>query len=413
MDNQELIPNLFRSEFSKIVSVLCKTYGFSNMQLAEDIVSDTFLKATETWGLKGIPDNPTAWLYKVAKNMAIDGFRRERLFRQKIKPELAYQTDISEEVEIDWSDNNIKDSQLQMLFAICNPVISPKAQIALALRILCGFGITEIAKAFLSQNETINKRLQRAKKKLRENEIDLTRPTSVEMENRLNNVLSVLYLLFNEGYYSTSSEKNLRKELCYESMRLIYLLLDNEPTNKPRVNALMALFCFHASRFDARTDSSGEQVIYSKQNTKEWNYELIEKGEYYLQLSAKNKTLTKYHLEAAIAFYHTRPKDSKEKWENILQLYNKLLQFEYSPIVALNRTYALAKASSIEKAIAECLKIDLKQNHLYHLLLAELYTTVNMVKRQEHLHTAATLATTQTERKWILTKLAETTKNGS
>ncbi len=130
MDNQELIPNLFRAEFSKIVSVLCKTYGFSSMQLAEDIVSDTFLKATETWGLKGIPDNPTAWLYKVAKNMAIDGFRRERVFRQKIKPELAYQTNISEEVEIDLSDNNIKDSQLRMLFAICNPVISPKAQIA-------------------------------------------------------------------------------------------------------------------------------------------------------------------------------------------------------------------------------------------------------------------------------------------
>ena len=413
MDDQELIPNLFRSEFSKIISVLCKTYGFSNMQLAEDIVSDTFLKATETWGLKGIPQNPTGWLYTAAKNRAIDNFRRERVFRQKITPELMNQNHPPGELEIDLSENNIKDSQLQMFFAICNPLISSEAQVALALRILCGFGVSEIATAFLTNKATINKRLQRAKSTLKDGNIDLGIPSAKEMENRLGNVLSVLYLLFNEGYYSTTNEKNIRKELCFEAMRLNYLLLDFERTNTGQANALMALFCFHASRFEARTDSSGEQVIYAKQDIKEWNSELIRKGEHYLHLSSKNQLLTKYHLEAAIAFYHTCPEDSIEKWEHILQLYNKLLQYEYSSIVALNRTYALAKANGVDEAIAECLKIDLKQNHLYHLLLSELYSSKNLEKEKEHLHIAASIVQTKSERKWILKKIENISKKVS
>jgi len=405
MQTQELIPNLFRTEFSKIVSVLCKTFGLSNIQLAEDLVSDTFLAASATWGLKGIPDNPTAWLYTVAKNKARDTFRREKVFRDKVKPELEHQPNSSEAFDIDLSEHNIKDSQLKMLFAICNPIVSSEAQIALALRILCGFGVAEIAKAFLGKIETINKRLHRAKTALRKENIDLGIPSPTAMENRLNNVLSVLYLLFNEGYYSTTNEKNIRKELCFEAMRLNYLLLEYTPTNRSHTNALMALFCFHASRFEARTNKNGSQIIYSEQNTELWNKELIEKGKHYLYESAKEKRFSKYHLEAAIAYWHTEPTDSQKKWESILQLYNQLLQLEYSPIVALNRTYALAKANGIQEAITECLKIDLKNNHLYHLLLAELYESVNGQKQRNHLKEALRLADTQSERKWILNKL--------
>lgn len=409
MENQRLIPDLFRAEFSKIVAVLCKTFGLSNMQFAEDLVSDTFLAAAETWGLKGVPDNPTAWLYTVAKNKARDTFRREKIFRDKIKPQLAYQNTSSEPSEIDLSEHNIKDSQLQMLFAVCNTLISSEAQIALALRVLCGFSVPEIATAFLSSKETINKRLYRAKEKLRKNKVELSMPSSIDLEQGLHNVLLILYLLFNEGYYSSISEKGIRKELCIEAMRLTYLLLNAESTNLPKVNALMALFCFHASRFDARIDEDGGQIIYDDQDETNWDYELIKKGNSFLKRSGKGNEISKYHIEAMIAYWHTQTElDPKVKWENILQSYNRLLQIDYSPMAALNRTYALAMARSKKEALQEALKIDLKENHWYHLLLAELYENQNPKKQKEQLTTAAKFAKTNNERTWILNKLAKT-----
>lgn len=408
MENRGLIPELFRTEFSKIVSVLCKTFGLSNIELAEDLVSDTFLVAAETWGMKGVPENPKAWLYTVAKNKARDTFRREKVFREKIKPEFENRPASSETDEIDLSEHNIKDSQLKMFFAICNPIISSEAQIALALRILCSFSVPEIATAFLSSTDTINKRLYRAKEKLRENEVELVMPPIASLEERLQNVLLVLYLLFNEGYYSSSSEKKIRKELCLEAMRLNYLLLNSESTNTPQANALMALFCFHASRFEARIDENGGQVVYHEQNEKDWDTELIVKGEFFLNKSGCGNEITKYHLEAIIAYWHTRTQmKPKEKWENILQAYNQLLQIEYSPIAALNRTYALAMARTKKEAIKETLKIELKKSHLYHLLLAELYEESEPKKQREHLQQAATLATTENERNWILKKLSK------
>lgn len=414
MPTRELIPHLFRTEFSKIVSVLCKTFGFSNIQLAEDLVSETFLKASETWGMKGIPDNPTAWLYTVAKNKARDTFKREKIFREKIKPELSHKTHISQAIEIDLSDSNIQDSQLKMMFAICNPIISSEAQIAMALRILCGFGVAEIAGAFLSNPETINKRLYRAKEKIRQHQLDLTMPDSGHLKNRLQNVLLVLYLLFNEGYYSVSSEKRLRKELCLEAMRLNYMLLNSQLTNLPQTNALMALFCFHSSRFEARMDEKGAQIVYADQNESVWDKELVKKGVLFLSRSRNGDEITKYHLEAIIAYWHTRSNmDPKEKWENILRIYNRLLQIEYSPMAALNRTYALARARSREEAIKEALKIDLKQNHLYHLLLAELYSGSNSDKQRDHLQKAAALKTTKNEREWILKKLESISKESN
>lgn len=414
MENNQLIPHLFRTEFSKIVAVLCKTFGLTNIQLAEDITSDTFLKATETWGLKGVPKNPKAWLYIVAKNNAKDYFKREKLFQQKIVPEIKHTNQHSNTFELDLSENNIIDSQLKMLFAVCNPIISKDGQISLALRILCGFGIKEIATALLSKTTTIKKRLQRAKQTLRKNNIDLTFPPQKEMVKRLDNVLSVLYLLFNEGYYSTTSEKSVKKELCIEAMRLLYMLLNNVPTNQPKVNALMALFCFHSSRFEARTNQQGELILYENQDREKWDFELINKGNFYLQQSSKGEEITKYHLEALIAYWHARKKvNQKEKWGNILKLYNRLIQIEYSPVTALNRTYALAMASGKEIAIKEALKINLVDNHLYHSLLAELYHGMNTKKEKEHLQFALDLVTTKNDKKILLKKLKEinNTKN--
>ncbi|MEO7765906.1 MAG: DUF6596 domain-containing protein, partial [Ferruginibacter sp.] len=324
--------------------VLYKLFGIEHIEIAEDITSDTFLLATELWGLKGLPGNPTAWLYTVAKNKTKDYLKRNAHFAQIIATEIKYTASPMEEMEIDLSGKNINDSQLAMMFAVCHPCISTEAQIALSLNLLCGFGIDEISTAFLTNKEVIYKRISRAKEKLRAENVRIEPPGPSAINNRLETVLTTLYLLFNEGYYSISQNQTVNKDLCFEAMRLTYSLIENANTNKPAVNALLSLMCFHSSRFDARTALNGEIILYDDQDTNLWNQELIDKGQYYLNMASKGNLLSKYHLEAAIAYWHTHKGDSPEKWENILQHYNRLLQIEYSPIAALNRTYALAKA---------------------------------------------------------------------
>jgi len=384
----QLIPHLFRTEYSKIVVVLGRLFGFEHIEIAEDIVSDTFMLAAESWGQKGIPANPVAWLYTVAKNRAKDHLKRNIIFHDKVM--VAIQQDASEtyETEIDLSGKNIADSQLQMMFAICNPVIPVEAQIGLSLRILCGFGIEEIADAFLSNKETINKRLFRAKEKLRDEKVKIEFPATSALGDRLNTVLTTLYLLFNEGYYSQSQNIALRKDLCLEAMRLTYLLTENAITAQPAVYALLALMCFHASRFEARTGPQGESVLYGEQDTSLWDKELITRGQQYLNKASTGTKITKYHVEAAIAYWHTQKTDSQEKWDAILQLYNTLLILEYSPIAALNRTYALAKTSGKENAIIEAEKLNLNDNHLYHCLLGYLYTDINNAHALGHFEKA-------------------------
>ena len=401
MQQQELIPHLFRTEFRKITAVLCKHFGIDNIQLAEDIASDTFLLAVDTWTYKGIPANPTAWLYTVAKNKAKNYFHRTNIFSEKIAAEIKNSFKESEEPEINLSEENITDSQLQMLFAICHPSIPVEAQIGLALRILCGFGINEIASAFLTSNETINKRLFRAKEKLRQEKVKIEFPGKTDINDRLETVLTTLYLLFSEGYYSETDDTILREDLCDEAMRLTSMLIENEQTNQPKVNALYSLMCFHSSRFAARKNEKGEIVLYHDQDESLWNQELIIKGIYYLHESSKGNEISKYHIEASIAYWHTIKSDTKEKWENILQLYNKLLMLEYSPIAAMNRTYAFSKVKGKQEAIAEAEKLNLSNNHFYYTLLGELYSDIDNLKAKENFQIAFTLAKTQTDNQTV------------
>jgi RNA polymerase sigma factor (sigma-70 family) len=405
MDQQALIPHLFRTEYRKIVSVLCKRFGFDQMETAEDIASETFLAAAQSWGLNGLPEQPIAWLYHVAKNKARNYLQRELLFKQKIATDIKNAVASPEEPDIDLSAENIDDSQLQMMFTLCHPSIPPESQIGLSLRILCGFGIGEIADAFLTNKETINKRLFRAKEKLREGRIGIEIPEPGELDKRLDTVLTTIYLLFNEGYYSVSQDRIIRKELCFEAMRLCQMLIGNEKTNQPRVNALMALMCFHASRLEARVNKEGETVLYDEQDENLWNAELIAKGVYFLNLSAGGPTLSTYHLEAGIAYWSTQKADTPEKWENILQLYNQLLQIEYSPIAALNRTFALAKANGRDEAIAEAEKLQLTDNHFYFTLLGELYSGIDDQKAVRHFERAVALAKTQGEKQLLEKKI--------
>ena len=399
MGQSELIPHLFRTEYRKIVSVLCTRFGFEHMETAEDIASETFLAAVQTWPLDGLPPHPVAWLYHVAKNKARNYLQREAVFEGKIAVELK-NARVEAEGEIDLSAANIEDSQLRMMFAICHPSIPAEAQIGLSLRILCGFGIEEIAEAFLTNKETINKRLYRAREKLREEKVDILLLNSQEVGSRLPAVLTAIYLLFTEGYY-------LRKELCLEAMRLCRMLIDYPLTDQPEVNALLALMCFHASRLDARVDQQGELVLYSDQDVNRWDAELISQGGFYLHRSASGSVLTKYHLEANIAYWNCVKEDSTEKWENILQLYNKLLQLEYSPVAALNRTYALAKTRGKQAALVEALKLKLTGNPYYFALLGELYAGIDDGKAAEHFREAARLARTEADKQALLKKIGK------
>lgn len=407
MQNGELIPHLFRTEYRKIVSVLCRHFGFGQVEIAEDVASDTFLTAAQNWGLNGIPQNPVAWLYTVAKNKAKNHWQRQSLFDNKIAPAIKDAGASLPPEEIDLSPQNINDSQLQMMFAICHPSISAESQVGLSLRILCGFGIEEIADAFLSNKETINKRLSRAKEKLRRNKVRIELPDPAEINERMAPVLTTLYLLFNEGYYSVSQNKTLRKDLCLEAMRLCTLLIENKTTNTPQANALLSLMCFHASRFDARIVQHGEWIAYDEQDTSLWNVDLVSKGGYFLNCAASGNMLSIYHLQAGIAYWHTRQQDTKEKWESILQLYNRLLQIEYSPIAALNRTYALSKARSKQEALVETEKLNLVTNQFYFALLGELYTGINNDKAKEHFEQALALARTQAGKQAIQKKIGK------
>lgn len=416
MENEkEFLKHLFQKEFSKMVAVISKLYGLQHIELAEDIVSETFYIAAETWGMKGIPENPTAWLYTVAKNKALYHFRRNKIYEDKIIPELiSKHKENHEKYELNFSLQNIKDSQLQMMFAVCNPIIASESQIGLALRILCGFGIDEIAEAFLSNKETINKRLFRAKEKLRNENIEMEIPSDNEISKRIDNVLRIIYLLFNEGYYSRTQNQILQKDFCLEALRLGLLLTEYKRTNLPKTNALIALMCFHASRFDARQNGGETMVLYEDQNKELWDKDLINQGIRFLDLSAKGNEISSYHLEARIAYWHCVKEESnlafqtgREKWEEILQLYDQLLEFNYSPSVLLNRIFALYKVKGQKIALDEAEKLNYQNNHFYYLLLGKLYQNADNEKAKLNYQKAYTLAKTKTERQNIQEKINE------
>ncbi len=388
-----------------MVAVISRMYGLEYIEMAEDLVSETFLLASETWGVKGIPENPTAWLYAVAKQKTLHHFRRSKIYTEKVMPQVMSGQDGSVEPELSFSQENIRDSQLQMLFAVCDPSIASEAQMGLALRILCGFGIDEIAEAFFTNKETINKRLFRAKEKLRAEKVQMELPPESEIVRRLDNVLHIIYLLFSEGYYSKTQNEILRKDLCIEALRLGVLLTGYEKTNVPKTHALVALMCFHASRFAAREGQGEEPVLYDDQDDSLWDQELIRRGAYFLNLSATGDEVTSYHLEARIAQLHCMKEDRPEKWAEVMSLYDQLIQINYSPSVALNRVFALFKLKGAKEALAEAEQLKMDHNHFYLVLLGELHSGLNQETARGYFEQALALAKTQTEKQGISRKI--------
>lgn len=393
-----LIPHLFRQEYAKITAVLSRHFGLQHIEVAEDIASETFVKAMSHWAVHGIPASPAAWLYTVAKNKAKDYLRRQVLFESEIKNEIKG-TEKEAEQEFEFSEEIIADSQLLMIFVVCDPVNPPSTQICLALQILCGFSVEEIAGAFLSNRETIKKRLHRGRVNLRTNSFQLRSLNRMEVDARMSAVLKTIYLLFNEGYFSQNEKVFIRKDLCAEAMRLTLLLVENQLTNSSEANALLALMSFQSSRLNARTNELGEAILYEDQDRELWDQFLMQKGYYYLGKAFADKVVSKYHLEAGIACWHTTGGDAK--WPQILQLYNQLIMLEYSPMTVINRAFAFAKVYGCKQALKEMEKIDFPQNSYYHGLMGFLYSELDVGQAIGHYKKALALTASVAEQRVI------------
>jgi RNA polymerase sigma factor (sigma-70 family) len=409
LNNNDLLSDLFRQEYGKMIAVLCRHFGLKHIEIAEDIIGETFLKASEKWAINGVPENPAAWLYTVAKNSAKDHLKRVALFETKIagiiKPCTA-----EPEPDFEFGREHIANSQLAMIFAVCDRGNSAESQICLSLQILCGFSVEEIANAFLTKKETIKKRLQRARTSLRNSHFQIKALSEADIKCRLDTVLKTLYLLFNEGYFSKTNDQLIRNELCAEAIRLTLVLTENPLTDTVQTKALLALMCYQGSRLTARTNDRGEIVLFDEQDQNLWNNDLIEKGNYYFVNACQGNQASKYHLEAGIAYWHTNPA-AVNKWQHILQLYNQLILIEYSPVTALNRAFAIARVSGHEKAILEARKLKLTDNDQYHKLLGYLYETIDTGKAIDHYSQAVKL-TKAIAAKHVLENKIETLKNG-
>lgn len=408
----ELADHLFRHESGKMIAVLSRMLGLQNLETAQDIVQDTLIQAMNTWRYNVIPENPSGWLYRVAKNKAIDFLRREKKFKE-ISPEYAYllqsEYTLTPTVNNFFLENEIQDSQLRMMFACCHPAIPEESQIALTLKTLCGLSVNEIARAFLTNNETISKRIYRAKEKIKGAKIELDVPTGDELASRLDVILKSLYLLFNEGYNSSHPQHLIREELCGEAIRLCHLLSQQPITNYPRVKALLSLMCFQSSRLSARLDEKGNIIVLKYQDRSKWYRPLIQKGFDYLDAASEPFETSTYHLEAAIASLHAAaPSFETTDWKSIYHLYEMLYQLQPNPVVAMNKAIASAYSISKQKALEELKKIKgLEQYHIYHASIGEMYFELEeKAVAKEYFEKAYKLTDSLTEQQLLLKKIS-------
>ena len=381
IDIDSIVEHFSRNESGKMTAVLTKIFGTANLDLAEDVVQDALVEALSQWQIRGVPDNPPAWLYRVAKNKALNIVNREKYKRQySAEASRFLQSAWTAEPALDYlfSGKQIQDDQLRMIFTCCHPAITSDSQISLALKTICGFSIPEIARAFLTSEENISKRLVRARQKIREQKIPFEVPQGHELERRLQTVLNTIYLLFNEGYSASSGKNLIRYTLCQEAIRLTEIISAHPLiTAKADTFALQALMQLNASRFNARQDAEGNIFTLEEQNRNLWDFELMEKGFVSLHKSTTNDQISVFHILATISAYHCSASDYQSTdWNAILALYDKLMLLDQSPVVQMNRAIALSKAVGLEEAIRELKKIGgstlLNSYHLYYSTLASL-----------------------------------------
>ena len=409
----QLVDHLFRHESGKMIAVLSRLLGLQNIEVAQDIVQDTLLQAMSTWSYKEVPDNPSAWLYRVAKNKAIDFLRREKKFHA-ISPEYGYLLEseytLASTVSNLFLETEIQDSQLRMMFACCHPAIAEESQVALTLKTLCGLSVSEIAKAFLTTEETIAKRIYRAKEKIKAEKIELDVPQSSELSARIDTVLKSLYLLFNEGYKSSTADELIREELCEEAMRLCFILTQHSLTAFPRSKALLALMCFQASRLDARLDDKNNIILLKHQDRRKWNRSLMSKGFALMEESTEPFEVSTYHLEAAIASQHATARSFEQTdWRSIYHLYEMLYQVQPNPVVAMNKAIASAYAINKQNALNELQQIKgLEQHHLYYASIGEIYFELqNKEEAKRFYQKALRLTSSGHEQQLLINKISK------
>jgi RNA polymerase sigma factor (sigma-70 family) len=363
----QVAEHFFRHEGARLVAVLTSHLGVHRLQLAEDVVQESLVRALQTWPYRGVPANPAAWLMRTAKNLALDTLRREQRFADK-------EDGIGQEYER-WlaapssPEEGIADDRLRMMFVCFHPQLSSEMQTALALRTLCGFSSAEIAAAFLSTEAAIEKRLVRARQRIRELALPFAVPEPHELPARLDGVLHTLYLLFSEGYKASSGERLVRAELCDEAIRLALLLTEHAATRQPSTYALVALMLLNAARLPARTNDTGHLLRLHEQDRAAWHAPMIARGLHYLALAATGETLSEYHLQAGIAACHsTAPDAAHTDWPRILALYDRLVTLGDSPIVALNRAVAVARVHGPRAGLDALQRVRGLEN--YHLLHA-------------------------------------------
>ena len=352
-DAQGVVDHFFRHESGKLVATLTRIFGLHNLELAEDVVQDALHRALEVWKLKGIPENPSAWLTRVARNRAIDLIRKDG-GRRSFAPDLdtLQGWTLSYTVDAHFDASEIHDDQLRMMFACCHPRIPAPAQIAIILKVLCGFSVAEIARAFLATPASIEKRITRARSVMKKTPGLPEVSGQSAIRDRLPAVQAALYLLFNDGYHGSHPERAIRDDLCREAIRLAILLAEHPATGDDS-DALVALMCFHASRLAARIDDAHHLVLLADQDRSAWDHNLIARGAHYLTRSGVPDPPSAWQLEAAIAGEHCMAPDfAATRWDRILGLYDRLLALRPSPVVALNRAIALAEVEGPAAGLA-------------------------------------------------------------
>ncbi|WP_437439880.1 RNA polymerase sigma factor [Eudoraea algarum] len=390
----EEVDHLYRREYGKLVAVLTKTFGVNNIELAEDVVQEAMLEALRQWAYTGVPENAMGWIYKVAKYKAVNLVNREkykRAYTSKVVHHLQSEWTLEPALDHIFTDREIADDQLRMMFTCCHPSVSKDSQVALTLKTLCGFSIPEIAKAFLTTNENINKRLVRARKSIQAANIPFEVPTGKDLEPRLASIMEVIYLLFNEGYHASSGQEAIRYELCEEAIRLAEMVASNPNiVNTSQISALLALMSFNVSRFASRTDTFGNLVDLEHQDRDKWDQALIQKGLRYLSFAAQHDQVSLYHILATISAHHCTAKDfGSTNWEGILSLYDNLVLLDDSPIVQLNRAVVLAKTANAREALMAIEGINditaLQSYMPYYTVRAELHFQIGEVKKASEL----------------------------
>lgn len=410
-----LVDHLFRRQAGQMVATLTRTLGSRHLALAEDAVQDALMTAMQQWSFRGVPENPEAWLFQVARNRALDRLRHSKMAADK-EPAIKRESSTIESPNAAPLLKNelppVEDDQLGLLFLTCHPTLAPDARVALALKLVGGFSVDEIARAFLSQPSAIAQRLVRAKKLLRDQHVTFGMPEPRDLPGRLDSVLDALYLMFNEGYAATSGDQVIRDDVAAEAIRLARMIAMHPATSVPRAWALLSLMLLHASRFPARVDSDGTPFRLREQDRAKWDRAMIAEGMRALDRASAGDTITAFHLEAGIAATHAAaPSWESTDWPQILELYDDLLAITRSPVVAMNRAVAVSRVEGALSGLAAIDAIDhrdaLERHPLLPALQAELWREAGDAGRAvEYYRAALGLARSDPEHRWLAGRLS-------